>query len=215
MMSVAPIRQSLPDGYVATIPATWADYEQLAQSRAERSIPRLKYASGWLHLKVPTFEHGQLDALVAGLIVAMLNQQLRDYTRTTPVTLQVPDPAGIEPDHCFWIEQWQSVSGKKRINLAVDPPPDIAIEVDVINFTRVDDYQPFRVPEVWLIRADRLDIFSLTAAGYGQVERSQFFPDIPVQTIYQAVMTAMVPWDRSSTIAAGASLPRAIRQALA
>jgi Uma2 family endonuclease len=206
MISVAPIRQSWPDGSVATMPTTWADYAQLAQSREERSIPRLKYASGWLHLKLPTFGHGQLDALVADLIVAMLNQQLRDYTRTTPVTLQGPDQAGIEPDHCFWIEHWQSVSGKKRINLAVDPPPDIAIEVDVTNFTRVDDYQLFRVPEVWLIRADRLDIFSLAATGYGQVERSQCFPDIPVQTIYQTAMAA---------IAAGASLPRAIRQALA
>lgn len=206
MISVAPIRQSLPDGSVATIPATWAEYVQLAQSREERSIPRLKYANGWLHLKMPTFEHGQLDALVADLIVAMLNQQLRDYTRTTPVTLQVPDQAGIEPDHCFWIEHWQSVSGKKRINLATDPPPDIAIEVDVTNFTQVDDYLPFKVPEVWLIRANRLDIFSLMATGYGQVERSQFFPEVPVQPIYQAVIAA---------ISEGASLPRAIRQELA
>lgn len=206
MISVAPIRQSLPAGSVATIPATWNEYEQFAQSREERSIPRLKYANGWLHLKMPTFEHGQLDALVADLIVAILNQQLRDYTRTTPVTLQVSNQAGIEPDHCFWIERWQAISGKKRINLATDPPPDIAIEVDVTNFTRVEDYQSFNVPEVWLIRADRLNIFSLTAIGYGQVERSKFFPGIPVQQIYQTVMAA---------IADGTSLPRAIRQALA
>ncbi|MGD1908277.1 MAG: Uma2 family endonuclease [Leptolyngbyaceae cyanobacterium] len=205
MISVAPIRQSLPDGSVATIPVTWAEYQQFAQSREDRSIPRLKYANGLLHLKMPTFEHGQLDALVADLIVALLNQQLRDYTRTTPVTLQVPDRAGIEPDHCFWVQNWQAVNGKKRIDLATDPPPDIAIEVDVTNFTRVADYEPFNVPEVWLIRSDRLDIFTLTAKSYALSETSQFFPERAIQLLYQQVL---------KTISNGASLPRAIRQAL-
>ena len=205
MISVAPLRRSLPDGSVATIPATWAEYEQFAESRGDRSIPRLKYANGLLHLKMPTFEHGQLDAIVADLMVWVLNQQLRDYTRTTPVTLQVPNQAGIEPDCCFWIENWQAVSGKQRIDLATDPPPDIAIEVDVTNFTRVDDYEPFQVPEVWLIRADRLEIFSLTPNRYVLTDFSRFFPEIALQQAYQSVLRE---------IADGASLPRAIRQAL-
>ena len=54
-----------------------------------------------------------LDAIVADLLVAILNQQLRDYVRTTPVTLQIPEQAGIEPDHCFWLNDWAAVSGKK------------------------------------------------------------------------------------------------------
>ncbi|MCG8365852.1 MAG: Uma2 family endonuclease [Pseudanabaenales cyanobacterium] len=204
MISVAPIRQALPDGSVATIPATWAEYEEYARSRGDRSIPRFKYANGLLHLKMPTFEHGQLDAIVADLIVWILNQQLRDYTRTTPVTLKVPKQAGIEPDHCFWIEHWRAVNGKKRIDLATDPPPDIVIEVDVTNFTQVDDYQPFKVPEVWLIRADRLEIFSLAPNRYVLTDTSRFFPDIAVQQVYGSILGA---------IAEGASLPRAIRQA--
>jgi Uma2 family endonuclease len=206
MISVAPIRQSLPDGAVATIPATWAEYGQFAQSRGDLSIPRLKYAHGFLHIKMPTFEHGQLDAMVADLIVWLLNQQLRDYTRTTPVTLQVPNRAGIEPDHCFWIEQWQAVSGKKRIDLAIDPPPDIVVEVDVTNFTRVEDYLPFQVSEVWLIRGDRLAIFALTPTGYVEGEGSRFFPGIALGSVYGEVVEA---------ISLGISTPKAIRQALA
>lgn len=75
---------------------------------------------------MPTFEQGQRDAIVADLIVSILNQPLRDYTRSTPVILHVPNQATIEPDHGFWIENWQSVSGKKRIDLSTDPPPDLA-----------------------------------------------------------------------------------------
>lgn len=100
MIAIAPIK-SLPDGSVATIPMSWVEYQQLVANRGDRTTPRLKYANGYLTLKTPTFKHGQLDAIVADLIVAILNQQQRDYVRTTPVTLQIPERAGIEPDHCF------------------------------------------------------------------------------------------------------------------
>lgn len=201
MIAIAPIK-SLPDGSVATIPMSWAEYQQLVASRGDRSTPRLKYANGYLTLKMPTFEHGQLDAIVADLIVAILNQQLRDYVRTTPVTLQIPEQAGIEPDHCFWLSNWAAVSGKSRIDLATDPPPDIAVEVDVTNFTNIADYELFKVPEVWLIRGDVLAIFVLASGGYSQAESSQFFLDIAIPKLYQQVISA---------VAEGASPPRAIR----
>jgi Uma2 family endonuclease len=31
---------------------------------------------------------------------------------------------GFEPDSCFYVQNAPLVSGKKRIDLAVDPPPD-------------------------------------------------------------------------------------------
>ncbi|MEO0987534.1 MAG: Uma2 family endonuclease [Cyanobacteria bacterium J06639_14] len=204
MIAIAPIK-SLPDGSVATIPMSWAEYEQWVADRGDRSIPRLKYTYGKLTLKMPTFEQGQLDAIVADLIVAILNQQLRDYIRTTPVTLQIPEQAGIEPDHCFWLRNWQAVNSKRRIDLAIDPPPDIAIEVDVTNFTNIADYVLFKVAEVWLIRGNTLEIFALVSGRYVQTDGSQFFPGVNVPVLYQQVMTA---------IANGASPPRAIRSVI-
>lgn len=201
MIAIAPIN-ALPDGSVATIPMSWTEYQQLVATRGDRSIPRLKYAKGYLTLKMPTFEHGQLDAIIADLMVAILNQQLRDYIHTTPVTLQIPEQAGIEPDHCFWLSNWAVVNGKSRIDLATDPPPDIAVEVDVTNFTNIADYEPFKVAEVWLIRGNILEIFVLTPEEYVQADYSQFFPDVDVAGVYQQVIAA---------IAKGASPPRAIR----
>jgi len=154
---------------------------------------------------MPTFERGQLDAIIADLIDALLNQQLCDYVRTTPVTLQVPERAGIEPDHCFWLTHWAAVSSKSRIDLVIDPPPDIAVEVDVTNFTNIDDYESFGVLEVWLVRGKALTIFGLTPEGYVPVESSQFFPDIVMAKLYEQVITA---------VAEGASPPRAIRSVL-
>ncbi|MEM9216712.1 MAG: Uma2 family endonuclease [Cyanobacteria bacterium P01_F01_bin.150] len=204
MIAIAPIKL-LPDGSVATIPMSWTDYQQVVAHRGDRSTPRFKYANGYLTLKMPTFEHGQLDAIIADLMVALLNQQLRDYVRTTPVTLQIPEQVGIEPDHCFWLSNWAAVSNKSRIDLATDSPPDIAVEVEVTNFTNIADYEPFKVPEVWLIRGDALRIFTLTSDGYSQIESSQFFPNITISKLYQQVIAA---------VTGGASPPRAIRAIL-
>ena len=63
MIAIAPIN-ALPAGSVATIPMSWAEYQQLVASRGDHSAPRLKYANGYLTLKMPTFEHGQLDAII-------------------------------------------------------------------------------------------------------------------------------------------------------
>ena len=204
MIAIAPI-SSLPDGSVATIPMSWAEYEQWVATRCDRSVPRLKYANGHLTLKMPTFEHGQLDAIVVDLIVAILNQQLRDYIHTTPVTLQIPEQAGIEPDHCFWLSNWAVVNGKSRIDLTTDPPPDIVVEVDVTNFTNIADYEPFKVAEIWLIRGDTLEIFILTPERYIQTDFSQFFSDVDMPRLYQQVIAA---------VADGASPPRAIRSVI-
>ena len=38
---------------------------------------------------------------------------------------------GLEPDDCFWIAHEAEVRGKTIIDLRTDPPPDLAIEVDV------------------------------------------------------------------------------------
>ncbi|NJL45237.1 MAG: Uma2 family endonuclease [Leptolyngbyaceae cyanobacterium SM2_3_12] len=167
---------------------SWADYQQVAESRGDRSIPRLKYARGHLYLKMPTFEHGVLDELISDLVKALLRQQDRDCVATTPVTLKVPEQAGIEPDHCFWIENWQAVNGKKCIDLAQNPRPDIVIEVEVTSFTQVDDYQAFQIPEVWVIRDAQLALYSLTSSEYIPVEKSRFFPDTSVQALYREAL---------------------------
>jgi len=38
---------------------------------------------------------------------------------------------GFEPDSCFYIQHAEAVSGKEKIDLKFDPPPDLTIEVDI------------------------------------------------------------------------------------
>jgi len=56
---------------------------------------------------------------------------------------------GIEPDRCFYIQNEAAVRGKKRLDLTVDPPPDLALEVDITSRTHPDTYAALGVPELW------------------------------------------------------------------
>jgi len=86
---------------------------------------------------------------------------------------------GIEPDDCYWIQNERAVRGKPEIDLAVDPPPDLAIEIDISrsSLDRLAIYAKLRVPEVWLYNGESLRIHLLQADGiYVEAETSRCLP---------------------------------------
>src|SRR5207302_1383935 len=62
---------------------------------------------------------------------------------------------GLEPDNCYWIANAARLQGKVRLDLRTDPPPDLAVEVDVTasSLDRMSIYAALRVPEVWRLSA--------------------------------------------------------------
>ena len=61
------------------------------------------------------------------------------------------DEAGKEADTCFYIANEPLIRDKDEIDLDVDPPPDLAIEVDDTHDSqgKLPIYAALRVPEVW------------------------------------------------------------------
>ncbi len=71
---------------------------------------------------------------------ALLRHTGREWQGFDPTTLKRFGEAGLEPDKFFYIERRQAILGKERIDLASDPPPDLAIEVDATSTTSAEDY---------------------------------------------------------------------------
>jgi Uma2 family endonuclease len=136
-------RVQLPPGSVVRIPGSWQDYCILRDSRGDGSIPRIKYRRGEILLMSPLPKHGREAHLLARVTEVMLDSQNRNYEAFTPITMELPDVGGIEPDYCFYIDNWQAVVGKDRINWEIDPPPDLVIEIDVTSYTSAEDYLPY------------------------------------------------------------------------
>ena len=120
---VSPERTQLTPGAVVRLPASWQEYQRLCEQRGDGSIPRIKYRDGEVWLMSPLPVHGRDASLLADIVKALLDHDGREYDAFTPVTMSLPEESGIEPDYCFYIDNWEAVSGKKRIDWRRDPPP--------------------------------------------------------------------------------------------
>lgn len=178
MFVVSDEKIQLPAGAVVRLPATWKDYQKLCQQRGDSSVPRIKYRTGEVLLMSPLPKHGRDASLIADTIKVLLDHQGYEYDAFTPVTMELPESSGIEPDYCFYIEHWQAVSGKERIDWSTDPPPDLVLEVDVTSYSDVNDYLAYQVPEVWLFRKKQLVVYQLQGTEYLAQSQSRYFPDI-------------------------------------
>jgi Uma2 family endonuclease len=174
-------RISIPPGSVMRIPGTWKDFCQLRDSRGDGSIPRLKYHDGEILLMSPLPRHGREANIIADIVKVLLDSQERNYEAFTPITMELPEVSGIEPDYCFYIDNWQAIVGKDRIDWQVDPAPDLVIEIDVTSYTSELDFLPYSVPEVWLFKNYRLTIYQLADGKYEVSNDSRYFPDFPLQ----------------------------------
>jgi Uma2 family endonuclease len=70
--------------------------------------------------------------------------------------------------------------GKERIDLTIDPPPDLAIEVDVTSKTQLNAYEALGVPELWRYEDGKLQINLIKDGKYIESEISATFPNLPI-----------------------------------
>ena len=136
----------------------------------------------------PLPKRGREAHLLARVVEILLEYQNRNYEAFTPITMELPEERGIEPDYCFYIDHWQSAVGQDRIDWRNSPPPDLVIEVDVTSYTAVADYLPYKVPEVWLFRTTGLQIYGLAIDSYQQQPSSRYFPNFELPTLVEQVL---------------------------
>ncbi|MBW4556049.1 MAG: Uma2 family endonuclease [Trichormus sp. ATA11-4-KO1] len=171
---ITPEKIEMPPGAVLKLLGNWQDYQVLSQQLGDRACPRIKYRPGEILLMAPLPEHGRDASLLADIAKVLLDNLEQRYDSFTPITMSLPLVSGIEPDYCFYIENWRAVVGKNRIDWQNDPPPDLVIEVDVTSYTDIHDYLPYKVPEVWLLKNKQLLVYRLQGENYVITQSSYF-----------------------------------------
>jgi Uma2 family endonuclease len=158
----------------------WREYTRMLHAFAARPGFRLTYDRGLLEMMSPLHEH-ESDADLLGRFVVVLTEELGlpiKAGRSTTLRRRCPR-RGPAPDHSWWSAREAQVRGKRRIDLRVDPPPDLAVEVDVTHHSidRMSIYARLRVPEVWRFDARGLTFHVLHADGrYAEQTHSLSFP---------------------------------------
>jgi Uma2 family endonuclease len=160
---------------------SWLMYEQLLEEFGEKRGSRINYSAGVLEIMVPLPEHEDDKVIIADLVKVLLEEidiEFRSLGSTTFKSKSMNQ--GIEADDCFYIENEAAVRGKKRIDLTIDPPPDLALEIDITSRTRFDNYEVLGVGELWRFNGTQLEINALRSGNYAQVNESPHFPDFPL-----------------------------------
>src|SRR5207245_1021857 len=141
-----------PDQRLLLYGVSWQEYGRMLRAFAERPSLRVTYDRGTLEIMTLSLEHESLVRFFNLLILALtleLGLPLKGGGSTTFGRRR--RRRGLEPDECYWIANEFLVRAKEKLDLRQDPPPDLAIEVDVSYSTldRMSIYAALRVPEVW------------------------------------------------------------------
>lgn len=158
----------------------WQTYRRLLWVFAERRRVRLTYDRGTLEIMSPLHEH-DYDSRILGRFVDTLTEEigLSVHSGGSTTLRRRCKRRGLEPDQCFWIFTAVQMIGKRRLNLKTDPPPDLAIEVDVTSssLNRMAIYAALRVPEVWRLDSPQaLSFHVLGPKTYAEASHSRAFP---------------------------------------
>lgn len=163
---------------------SWAFYEYLLEELGDRPV-RVTYDRGALELMSPSYRHegsARLLGLMVGIIAEELGMPFKGARSTTIRKESVE--RGLEPDECFYIAHVADILGKEELDLEIDPPPDLAIEVDVTHrsLDRIPIYAALGIPEVWRFDGTQILVYCGLASGnYAEPQtQSLIFPTIPL-----------------------------------
>lgn len=158
---------------------SWETYEALLHNYENSSAPRIAYNQGTIEITSPLPRHEKYRSFVDLVVnVFSYHQGLTVNSFGSTTFLRKDLGKGIEPDNCFYIQNASRVVGKERIDLDVDPPPDLVVEIEIIHsaLEKLPVYAAIGASEVWRYRGDRVEMLLLGENGYAEVERSRVLP---------------------------------------
>jgi Uma2 family endonuclease len=184
-----PVSQiELAPGSVITIPnVSWLEFESILQELGEKRRTRIAYSNSTLEIMVPLLDREIPKDLISDMVKNLLKSAGRRYETFGSTTFKREAAAGVEPDACFYILNYQRMIGRRRL-LPDDPPPDLAIETDVTSKTTIDAYKIIGVPEVWVYDSGRLRIYLLQHGEYVESDISPNFPEIAIAQMIPAIV---------------------------
>jgi Uma2 family endonuclease len=204
MASVAPAVAASANDRVVLYNVDWQTYENLRNDLGESPV-RLTYDGNNLEIMSPSRQHEHVKMVLTSLITLLTVELKIPLSNGGSMTFRRADlKRGLEPDACYWIAHESDVRGRNELDLTTDPPPDLAIEVD-ISPSRLDRpkiYAALRIPELWRYDGEALQVEILHSDGtYHPSEASASFPFLPVRELARFLAISEIEGDGPCQIA--------------
>ncbi|MBE9126660.1 MULTISPECIES: Uma2 family endonuclease [unclassified Coleofasciculus] len=162
---------------------SWQTFETLLKETGEDRGSRFAYDGGTLEIMTPLFEHENPKIQLDRFIVALAEELKVEIKSAGSTTLKREAvKRGIEPDNCYYIQNEPAVRGRQQLDLETDPPPDLAIEIDITSssINKSGIYSALSVPELWRYNGRVLKFYQLVEGQYVECEFSIAFPLVSV-----------------------------------
>ena len=109
----------------------WETYTALMQDRGDGG-PRMCYDRGTLEIMSPLRKHEWLKSLLGRFVEILTLESGIPISSAGSTTLRSQlKERGIEPDESYDIQNEPAIRLKDDFDIQIDPPPDLAIEIDI------------------------------------------------------------------------------------
>jgi Uma2 family endonuclease len=177
---------------------TWQKYEALLAEMEETRTARFTFDRGRLEMMKPLEEHDRCSKLIESLLLVVTDELEQPITSYKAPTLKREDlQIGTEPDVGYYIQNCDRMDGRRALDLAVDPPPDLILEVELSRsaLNKFAIYAKLGIPEVWryiskpgdTFLKGQLFIHYLDGDRYLEADHGLAFPFLPAGRILQFI----------------------------
>ena len=178
---------------------SWNSFLKLLRLFRERRDPRPIYLAGDLYLVSPyRYDHEQLAERINLFFMTILLELATPCRAMGQTTfLHGAKRVGIQGDKTYYIGNIEAVQGKGMIDLTVDPPPDLAIEVVMTHPAdeAVKTWRKLGVAEIWVASRSEFRILVRREDGkYTKSSTSRVFPFLTAVEI-QAITNQPTQFD--------------------
>ena len=165
----------------------WDDYEDLLVKMESKPGHRVYYNDGVLKIMSPRYDHEKVKDLVFS-IVRVYADELDLFVESAGSTTyrRRKKTKGAEPDTSFYLgDKARKILGKATLDLEIDPPPDVVVEIDSTNesWDKFEIYAVFNVPEIWRFDGRRFAFYELVQKRYEERQTSFGFPLLTPQLL--------------------------------
>ena len=163
----------------------WETFLELAEQR-RGSVPRMTYDNGVLEMMSPRRQHENIGRLIGRMIETyseVLEIEIQSVASTTFKRKELK--RAFEADESYYVQHAEQIRPKEEIDLAVDPPPDLVIEVEITSSAihKMKLFAAMGVPEVWRHDGDCLEMFRLQGTQYENIDSSVALRGLTAATI--------------------------------
>jgi Uma2 family endonuclease len=158
---------------------SWETYERLLAENVDAAGTRFFYDEGNLEIMVVSTGHEKRNSALATLAQITAEETGRDFSAAGSTTFKREDlEKGFEPDSSFYFRHAAEVRDKDLIDLAVDPPPELIIEVDITSssLNHFPLYAAVGVSEIWRYDGQRVRFHKLAGNAYSPIDESIVLP---------------------------------------